>query len=102
MTEKNAKKLPLKRPCSSLSPPNTEKLAKKINMSAENTCQPDQKNDNHIPSVLQEIIKEVHEMKESVHKDYSDFHTDYDKLKSMITSQQEVNKVRRNYNNQPM
>ena len=82
--------MPLKRPCSSLSPPNAEKLAKKINMSAENTCQPDQQNDNHIPSVLQEIIKEVCEMKESVHKDYSDLHTDYDKLKSMITSQQEV------------
>ena len=59
-------------------------------MSAENTCQPDQQNDNHIPLVLQEIIKEVREMKESVYKDYSDLHIDYDKLKSMITSQQEV------------
>ena len=59
-------------------------------MSEENTSQSDQQNDNHIPSVLQEIIKEVREMKESVHKDYSDLHTDYDKLKSMITSQQEV------------
>ena len=59
-------------------------------MSVENTSQSDQQNDNHIPSVLQEIIKEVCEIKESVHKDYSDLHTDYDKLKSMITSQQEV------------
>ena len=90
VTEKNTKKLPFKRPCRSLSPPNAEKLAKIINMSAENTCQSDQQNDSHIPLVLQEIIKEVHEMKESVHKDYSDLHTDYDKLKSMITSQQEV------------
>ena len=90
VTEKNTKKLPLKHPCSSLSPPNAEKLAKKINMSKENTSQLDQHNDNHIPSVLQEIIKEVHEMNESVHKDYSDLHTDYDKLKIMITTQQEV------------
>ena len=59
-------------------------------MSVENTSQSDQHNDNHIPSVLQEIIKEVREMKESVHKDYSDLHTGYDKLKIMITSQQEV------------
>ena len=59
-------------------------------MSVESTNQSHQHNDNHIPSVLQEIIKEVHEMKESVHKDYSDLHTNYDKLKSMITSQQEV------------
>ena len=59
-------------------------------MSEENTSQLDQHNDNHIPSVLQEIIKEVCEMKESDHKDYSDLHTDYDKLKIMITSQQEV------------
>ena len=59
-------------------------------MSAEKTCQSDQQNDNHIPWVLQEIIKKVREMKESVHKDYSDLHTDYDKLKFMITSQQEV------------
>ena len=90
LTEKNTKKLPLKRPCSSLSLPNAEKLAKKINMSKENTSQQDQHNDNHIPSVLQEIIKEVREMKESIHKDYSDLHTDYDKLKIMITTQQEV------------
>ena len=89
VTEKNTKKLPLKRPCSSLSPSNAEKLAKKINMSEENTSQPDQHNNNHIPSVLQEIIKEVREKKESVHKDYSDLHTDYDKLK-IITTQQEV------------
>ena len=59
-------------------------------MSVENTSQSDQQNDNHIPSILQEIIKEVCEMKESVHKDYSDLHTNYDKLKSMIVSQQEV------------
>ena len=89
LTEKNTKKLPLKCPCSSLSLPN-EKLAKKINMSEENTGQQDQNNGNHIPSVLQEIVKEVHEMKDSVHKDYSDLHMDYDKLKSMITTQQEV------------
>ena len=89
LIEKNTEKLPLKHPCSSLSPPN-EKLAKKINMSEENASQQVQHNDNHIPSVLQEIIKEDCEMKESVHKDYSDLHTDYDKLKIMITTQQEV------------
>ena len=83
-TNKSSRKLPLKRPCSSLSPPNTEKQSKKINMaSTENVSQSDSQTDTNIPDVLQEIIKEVRDMKESVH-------TDYDKLKTMITSQQVV------------
>ena len=42
--------------------------------STENVSQPESQTDTNIPDVLQEIIKEVRDMKESVH-------TDYDKLK---------------------
>ena len=82
-------KLPQKRPISSISPTSAEKHSKKINMSTEkaadittdenkNSVSKSEKpeantpSDTHIPTVLQEIIKEVREMKESMHRDYSE------------------------------